>query len=485
MSKSGNSNSLTVKKEPGNQKTKMVTLFAGRLHQWRKNDQKPHFSMSKQQYPKKMATLAYYYWVSNLIGSVIGHMLPHLPLSHGTHVYCATTEIRATLAQFDPSHDKQSAEIVAQSIDEASNTDVPDPDAHDAPTQVAVSCDEYHATPGRQVNFKDRDTQDAPTQVAVSRDECHATPGKQVKFKDPVSSSEVCGAAAEGQYHENDDASTWNSGTSPYSNTIEDPSFSYSCLQPVPEEPSSSFSEAAADDPLPAIEDLHISGDLNKVWEIRALKRTSRQDEAKQILERIAKQRFTCWPCSPKGNELLGLNVNRGVEVKLRLQRPGRKLEFYSFHEVLDTMLHELFHNAHGPHNASFYQLWDQLIKEKVDFSGKCLNGFSRQQPLASLHKTTLAAAENRKRFNSFLPSGPLRLGDDKNIMSALSPVQAAAMAAERRLQDEIWCAFVSGGFAEDLGDSDFLKQLYRDPENMVVTLANEIDMKNQMLDEM
>uniref|UniRef100_A0A803MWI8 Uncharacterized protein n=1 Tax=Chenopodium quinoa TaxID=63459 RepID=A0A803MWI8_CHEQI len=255
-------------------------------------------------------------------------------------------------------------------------------------------------------------------------------------------------------------------------------------------------------------------GDLNKVWEIRALKRKPRQDEAKQILERIAKQlvdhvhfiallsfvptaepraivprfekkrivqlsiqdetfqKFTCWPCSPKRNELLGLNVNRGVEVKLRLRRPGRELEFYSFHEVLDTMLHELCHNAHGPHNASFYQLWDQLRKEceelmskgisgtgeGFDLPGKRLGGFSRQPPLASLHKTTLAAAENRKRLNSLLPSGPLRLGGDKNIMSSLSPVQAAAMAAERRLQDEIWCASVSGGFAEDLGDSDLLE---------------------------
>uniref|UniRef100_A0A803MYW7 Uncharacterized protein n=1 Tax=Chenopodium quinoa TaxID=63459 RepID=A0A803MYW7_CHEQI len=99
---------------------------------------------------------------------------------------------------------------------------------------------------------------------------------------------------------------------------------------------------------------------------------------------------------------------------------------------------------------------------EGFDFSGKCLNGFSRQQPLASLHKRTLAAAENRKHFNSLLPSGPLRLGGDNNKMSALSPVQAASMEAERRLQDGIWCAFVSGGFADDLGDSDLLKQLYR-----------------------
>lgn len=92
-------------------------------------------------------------------------------------------------------------------------------------------------------DLRDSDAYDAPTQVAFSREELHATHNRQVKFKDPVSSSEVYGAAAEGQYQDNEDAGTWGSGTPPYSNTLEDPSPSYPYLQPVPEEPSSSFSE--------------------------------------------------------------------------------------------------------------------------------------------------------------------------------------------------------------------------------------------------
>lgn len=31
-------------------------------------------------------------------------------------------------------------------------------------------------------------------------------------------------------------------------------------------------------------------GDLNKVWEIKALKKKAREDEARKILERVAKQ---------------------------------------------------------------------------------------------------------------------------------------------------------------------------------------------------
>ena len=71
----------------------------------------------------------------------------------------------------------------------------------------------------------------------------------------------------------------------------------------------------------------------------------------------------------PKNPRLLGLNVNRGVEVKLRLRRDGRDLDFVPYEEVLDTMLHELAHNARGPHDAQFYKLWDELRKVRIPMS--------------------------------------------------------------------------------------------------------------------
>ncbi|KAF7831299.1 DNA-dependent metalloprotease WSS1 isoform X1 [Senna tora] len=217
-------------------------------------------------------------------------------------------------------------------------------------------------------------------------------------------------------------------------------------------------------------------GDLNKVWEIKALKKAD-QEKAKMMLEKIAKQvqpimRKHNWRVKvlsefcPKNPSLLGLNVGAGIHIKLRLRRPNRDLDFFPFHQVLDTMLHELCHNAHGPHNSNFYKLWDELRKEceelmakgvtgtaeGFDLPGRRLGGLSRQPPLSSLRKTTLAAAEKRARLGSLLPSGPKRLGGDSAIMGALSPVQAAAMAAERRLQDDIWCGSQS---CELSGDED------------------------------
>ncbi|CAN7130887.1 uncharacterized protein LOC103832579 isoform X1 [Brassica rapa] len=213
----------------------------------------------------------------------------------------------------------------------------------------------------------------------------------------------------------------------------------------------------------------------NKVWEIKALKKKAREDEARKILEKVANQvqpimtrrkwrvKLLSEFC-PTNPRLLGVNVNRGVQVKLRLRRVNNDGDFLSYHEILDTMLHELCHNAHGPHNASFYKLWDELRKEceelmskgitgsgqGFDVPGKRLGGFSRQPTLSSLRATAAKAAEKRVRAGNLLPSGPQRLGGDSSIMSDLTPIQAAAMAAERRFLDDIWCGSQSAEALED-----------------------------------
>nr|XP_048323487.1 uncharacterized protein LOC107434516 isoform X2 [Ziziphus jujuba var. spinosa] len=225
--------------------------------------------------------------------------------------------------------------------------------------------------------------------------------------------------------------------------------------------------------------------DLHKVWETKALKKPG-EDKAKKLLDRIAKQvqpimRKHKWRvkllsefCHPA---LLGQNAGRGAHVQLRLRRPNRDSDFLPFDQILDTMLHELCHNVHGPHNASFYNLWDELRKEceeliakgitgtgyGFDLPGRRLGGFSRQPSISSLRTTALAAAEKRAKLGSLLPSGPKRLGGDSTIMVGLSPIQAAAMAAERRLQDDIWCGSASCEASEDgEGSPDKLPDIRR-----------------------
>lgn len=109
---------------------------------------------------------------------------------------------------------------------------------------------------------------DIPTQLAVNHVDTHTfrygeeTINKQVTFRDPVSNSEMDYPDAEGHPIEREPSSNWGSGNSPYAAALDDPSSSYPpYLPPVLEEPSSSFSEVADDDPLPAIEGLQISGE--------------------------------------------------------------------------------------------------------------------------------------------------------------------------------------------------------------------------------
>lgn len=61
---------------------------------------------------------------------------------------------------------------------------------------------------------------------------------------------------------------------------------------------------------------------------------------------------------------LLGLNINRGQKICLRLRYPGDERQFLPVEEVVDTMLHELCHNVHGPHDEQFHALWNQLRDE-------------------------------------------------------------------------------------------------------------------------
>ncbi|XP_047332956.1 DNA-dependent metalloprotease WSS1-like [Impatiens glandulifera] len=116
--------------------------------------------------------------------------------------------------------------------------------------------------------------------------------------------------------------------------------------------------------------------DPYKVWHIKTLRKL-REGDAREILENVAKQVQPImskhkWRvpilsefCHPKSS-LLGLNVEKGVEIKIRLRRPENELEFLPYNQILQTMLHELCHNDYRHHSPQFYQLLE-LIKQECD----------------------------------------------------------------------------------------------------------------------
>ncbi|GJN79396.1 hypothetical protein PLIIFM63780_002909 [Purpureocillium lilacinum] len=119
------------------------------------------------------------------------------------------------------------------------------------------------------------------------------------------------------------------------------------------------------------------------------MKGEHRADEALHTLKRIASMvkplmRARRWhvgklvefyPPTTTGQTLLGLNYDRGRKICLRLRHPGDRRQFLPFEQVLDTMLHELVHIVHGPHDDQFHKLWDQLRDEMQSLLNKGYTG--------------------------------------------------------------------------------------------------------------
>lgn len=68
----------------------------------------------------------------------------------------------------------------------------------------------------------------------------------------------------------------------------------------------------------------------------------------------------------PKDAKLLGLNVNGGQRVCVRLRAAGSEGHFLPYEAILGTLLHELVHIVHGPHKAPFYKLLDEITGESL-----------------------------------------------------------------------------------------------------------------------
>ncbi|RMZ85136.1 hypothetical protein DV738_g30, partial [Chaetothyriales sp. CBS 135597] len=150
----------------------------------------------------------------------------------------------------------------------------------------------------------------------------------------------------------------------------------------------------------------------------------------------------------PTEANLLGLNINRGQKICVRLRYPGDERQFLPLENVVDTMLHELAHNVIGPHNRDFHALWDKLRDEhealvRKGYTGEGFLGRgnrlggSRRIPLSEVKRQARAAAERRKALSA--GSGQ-KLGGS-GIMRGQDARAVIAAAAEKRIKIERGCA--------------------------------------------
>ncbi|KAK2021857.1 WLM domain-containing protein [Colletotrichum zoysiae] len=141
----------------------------------------------------------------------------------------------------------------------------------------------------------------------------------------------------------------------------------------------------------------------------------------------------------PEQANLLGLNINRGQRILVRLRYPGDRSLFLPIEQVVDTMLHELSHIVFGPHDGNFHALWNQLRDEHEALIRKGYTGEGflsegqrlggRRIPMHEARRLARTAAEKRRSLTA--GSGRRLGGSGPSIGSDIRRVIAGAV--ERR----------------------------------------------------
>lgn len=160
---------------------------------------------------------------------------------------------------------------------------------------------------------------------------------------------------------------------------------------------------------------------------------------------------YTLLEFYPKDPALLGLNVGKGHQIKIRCRRPNNKNSFYNFNHIIGTMLHELAHIEVGNHGPKFQALWDQLWNELESYQKNgtdSIEGFNHlfkgcgQKLSEEKHNPVTVfeakqkgaiAAEKRLKYQTLIGKGVERLGGFQN--KRLTPKQLAVQAALLRFQ--------------------------------------------------
>jgi hypothetical protein len=220
-----------------------------------------------------------------------------------------------------------------------------------------------------------------------------------------------------------------------------------------------------------------------------------RADEALHSLQKIASMvkpimRTRNWYVEqltefyPSDTNLLGLNINRGQEIRVRLRYPGDANQFLPFEQVVDTMLHELSHIVHGPHDDKFHALWDQLRDEhealvRKGYTGEGFLGQgnrvggSGRIPMHEARRKARAAAEKRRTLTA--GSGQ-RLGGSvplpRNAQEARDRILAAV---DRRKIIEKGC-----GVGDD--ENQIEATTRPDGKNVVTTRAPKADVDEETM---
>ncbi|KAJ5683522.1 hypothetical protein N7462_006687 [Penicillium macrosclerotiorum] len=222
------------------------------------------------------------------------------------------------------------------------------------------------------------------------------------------------------------------------------------------------------------------------ISEYRHEKQRPRESEALFTLRKVASivkpiMRQRAWRVGvlcefyPRESNLLGLNYNSGQKICLRLRYASDSTQFLPIEQVVDTMLHELCHIVHGPHNRQFHALWNQLRDEHEELviKGYTGEGFLSQGkrlggsriPLDEARRQARAAAEQRQLLTK---NSGQKLGGAPRPRG-IAARKLRADAAQRRIEVTAGCASGTNNtaqLAEEATRNGFRTQAEEDDAN-------------------
>lgn len=198
----------------------------------------------------------------------------------------------------------------------------------------------------------------------------------------------------------------------------------------------------------------------SRIGRIACLKRMASKDQALDLLYELArivapimsfyefKVGTFCEMC-PRNPSLLGLNVNYGSKICIRLRPASNKNWFYPMNELIGTMLHELTHNKFGPHDSKFYAFLNELKNKyyeiQAEGSYKATGYLAESNRLGRqylpMHTLTVRQARLRKLNKTRYKSSSKKLGTLRADNSSKPLRNLILEAAERRIHDNKICS--------------------------------------------
>ncbi|CDR42721.1 CYFA0S10e01530g1_1 [Cyberlindnera fabianii] len=190
------------------------------------------------------------------------------------------------------------------------------------------------------------------------------------------------------------------------------------------------------------------------IGSIAALKKRPRQQEAIDLLYEVANQVAPLMQyyglkvkmlqeMYPKNDNLLGLNINHGSKIQLRLRRAGEENSFLSMDELIGTMLHELVHNTRGPHDQVFFAKLDEYFDKKMELESKGITTiWGKGEKLGGDRLTPAQIRQARlTKLDKKFQGGVHRLGgNDDPSMKGKTLQELVREATIRRIEVQKWC---------------------------------------------